>query len=131
MPRLSVRLLPLVAVPLLTFGLFAAFLLVEHRSWGAYGAPSARAGRPWVVGQAHALLGIDRNGQYYFNRNPLRNERLAAVLDSAFRHLPADTPLYVYANGALEAGVVDEALRIARASGVKQVSLVAEPVDAP
>jgi biopolymer transport protein ExbD len=129
MPRLSSRSLPLVAVPVLVLGLFAAFQLQQARSWGGWGAPSARAGRPWTVDQARALLGIARDGQYYFNREPIRNETLARVLDSAVRHSPAGTPLYIYADKALELRVVDEALRIARASGVTRVSFVAEPSD--
>jgi biopolymer transport protein ExbD len=133
MPRLLSRAFALLAVLLLTVALFAVFQLQERRSWGGgmVQAPAAQEGRPWTVDQARALLAIDQNGQYYFNRRPIRNETLSAVLDSAFRGLPRSTPLYVYAATTLEAGVVDQALRIARASGVQQVSLVAEPTDIP
>jgi biopolymer transport protein ExbD len=118
-------------VPLFAFALFAALLLGEHRAWGGgmVRAPTARAGRPWTIDQADALLGIDRMGTYYFNRNPIRRATLAAVLDSAFRRLPAGTPLYVSADKSLSAEVVETALQIARKSGVRQVSFVADPVD--
>ena len=51
------------------------------------------------------------------------------MLDSAFRGLPRGTPLYIYAARTLSAGKIDTAVQIARSSGVRQVSFVAEPLD--
>jgi biopolymer transport protein ExbD len=128
MRRIHSTALPLVAVLLLACGLFAALRLLQQRSWGGAPVtpPTARAGSPWIADDADALLGIDRHGQYYFNRTPIRNATLPAVIDSAFRQLPAGTPLHVYADRALRASVVDEAIRIAQAHGVRRVSLVAD-----
>lgn len=90
-------------------------------------APVSHTGRPWDSGEARALLGIDRNGQYYFNRRAIQNATLPATLDSAFRLLPCKTTLYIWADRDVAASTVEEVLALARAHGVKYTALVTVP----
>src|SRR5215468_2126584 len=44
--------------------------------------------------QSDQVLGIDRDGQYYLNKRPIRNEELAAKLKTIFEARTEDKILY-------------------------------------
>ena len=72
------------------------------------------------------LLGIDRSGQYYLNRNPIRNETLSDQLKRIYEARETDKILYLRADKALEYSKVLEAMDIASRSGVRVTGLISE-----
>jgi biopolymer transport protein TolR len=75
---------------------------------------------------ADQVLGIDKNGQYYLNKQPIRNETLAATLKSVFDAREIDKILYVKADRDLEYRKVLEAMDIASKNGVRVVGAITE-----
>ena len=73
------------------------------------------------------LLGIDRKGTYYLNRQPIRNESLEGALKTIFQ-APGrqEFILYVRADKNLEYAKVQEALDIAAKAGVRVSALISE-----
>ena len=73
------------------------------------------------------LLGIDRKGQYYLNRNPIPNERLQQELERIFKAPGREEfVLYVRADRNLEYAKVQDAVDIAGRSGVRVTGLISE-----
>ncbi len=73
------------------------------------------------------LLGIDRQGVYYLNRNPVRNEDLEQALKQIFQAPGREEfILYVRADKNLEYAKVQDALDIAAKAGVRVTGLVSE-----
>ena len=72
------------------------------------------------------LLGIDRNGQYYLNRNPIRNETLGQQLKQIYDVREEDKVLYIRADKNLEYSKVQDAVDIAGKAGVRVTGLISE-----
>jgi biopolymer transport protein ExbD len=72
------------------------------------------------------LLGIDRAGQYYLNRNAIRNETLADQLKRIYEARTEDKILYLRADKNLEYAKVLDAMDIASRSGVRVTGLISE-----
>jgi len=72
------------------------------------------------------LLGIDRKGVYYLNRQPIRNETLEANLKRIFDARTEDKILYVRADKNLEYSKVQDAVDIAAKAGVRVTGLISE-----
>ncbi len=73
------------------------------------------------------VLGIDRNGQYYLNRQPIRNETLEQNLGAIFKAEGREEfILYLRADKGLEYSKVLDAMDIASKSGVRVTALVSE-----
>jgi biopolymer transport protein TolR len=72
------------------------------------------------------LLGIDANGQYYLNKQPIRNETLPERLKQIYDARTIDKILYVRAHGALKYDKVLDALDIAAKNGVRVTGLISE-----
>ena len=72
------------------------------------------------------LLGIDRKGQYYLNRQPIRNETLQENLKRIFDARTEDKILYVRADKSLEYSKVQDAIDIASKAGVRVTGLISE-----
>jgi biopolymer transport protein ExbD len=72
------------------------------------------------------LLGIDRSGQYYLNRNPVRNETLEQALKAIYDVREEDKILYVRADKNLEYAKVQDAIDIAAKAGVRVTGLISE-----
>ncbi len=72
------------------------------------------------------LLGIDRKGQYYLNRNPIRNEQLEQQLRQIYEARTEDKILYVRADKNLEYSKVQDAVDIAAKAGVRVTGLISE-----
>ena len=72
------------------------------------------------------LLGIDRKGQYYLNRQPIRNETLQDNLKRIFDARTEDKILYVRADKNLEYSKVQDAVDIAAKAGVRVTGLISE-----
>ena len=72
------------------------------------------------------VLGIDQNGQYYLNRAPIRNEDLAAALQSIYSVRTVDQILYLKAHKTLEYGRLLDAMDIASKNGVRVIGAITD-----
>jgi len=72
------------------------------------------------------LLGIDRKGVYYLNRQPIRNEALYDNLKRIFDARTEDKILYIRADKSLEYSKVQDAIDVASKAGVRVTGLISE-----
>ena len=72
------------------------------------------------------LLGIDRKGQYYLNRNPIRNAELEKHLKQIYDAREEDKILYIRADKNLEYSKVQDAVDVAAKAGVRVTGLISE-----
>jgi len=72
------------------------------------------------------LLGIDRKGVYYLNRQPIRNETLYDNLKRIFDARTEDKILYIRADKNLEYSKVQDAVDVAAKAGVRVTGLISE-----
>ena len=76
--------------------------------------------------QTDQVLGIDRDGQYYLNKQEIRNEDLAARLKQIFDSRTEDKIMYVKADKSLSYSKVLDAIDIASKSGVRVVGMISD-----
>jgi biopolymer transport protein ExbD len=72
------------------------------------------------------ILGIDRNGQYYLNTKPIRNEQLGEQVKAIYDARTIDKIMYVKADKGLEYSKVLDALDIAAKNGVRVTGFIAD-----
>jgi biopolymer transport protein ExbD len=72
------------------------------------------------------VLGIASNGQYYLNKQPIRNEVLAERLKQIYDVRTVDKILYVKADKNLEYAKVQDAIDIAAKNGVRVTGLITD-----
>ena len=72
------------------------------------------------------VLGIDRDGQYYLNKRPIRNEDLPQLLKQIYDARTEDKIMYVKADKTLEYSKVLDAVDIASKNGVRVVGMISE-----
>ena len=72
------------------------------------------------------ILGIDRNGQYYINTKPIRNEDLAAQVKSIYDARTIDKIMYVKADKNLDYAKVLDAVDIIAKNGVRVTGMIAD-----
>jgi biopolymer transport protein TolR len=72
------------------------------------------------------ILGIDANGQYYLNRQPIRNETLGERLKQIFDARTTDKILYVKAHGGLQYEKVLDAIDVAAKNGVRVTGMISD-----
>ena len=72
------------------------------------------------------VLGIDKYGRYYLNKQPIENEQLPELLNSIFSVRTVDQILYVKADKDLEYGAILEAMDIASKNGVRVVGAITD-----
>jgi biopolymer transport protein TolR len=74
------------------------------------------------------VLGIDKYGQYYLNKQPIKNEQLGELLSSIYTARTVDQILYVKADKNLEYGKLLDAMDIAAKNGVRVVGAITDQV---
>ncbi len=72
------------------------------------------------------MLGIDRDGQYYLNKRPIKNETLAEQLKAIFDARTTDKILYLKADRDLQYSKVLDAIDIAAHNGVRVVGAISD-----
>jgi biopolymer transport protein TolR len=72
------------------------------------------------------VLGIDREGQYYLNKRPIRNEDLPQKLKTIFDARTEDKILYLKADKTIDYGKVVDAMDIAMKNGVRMVGMISD-----
>ena len=71
-------------------------------------------------------LGIDRDGKYYLNKQPIRYEEIGAKLNQIYTARTEDKILYVKADKTLDYSKVLDALDIASKNGVRVVGMISD-----
>ena len=82
--------------------------------------------KPREEDENRTTLGIDRNGNYYLNKRPIRKEDALALLKQEFDRHPDDRVLFVKADRGLKYGLLMEAMEIAKESGARMIAAVSE-----
>ncbi len=72
------------------------------------------------------LLGIDRNGQYYLNTKPIKNETLGEQIKAIYDVRTIDKIMYVKADKGLDYAKVLDAIDIAAKNGVRVTGFIAD-----
>jgi biopolymer transport protein TolR len=72
------------------------------------------------------VLGIDARGNYFLNRQPIRNEDLGSALQAIYAVRTLDQILYVKADKGLEYGKILDAMDIASKNGVRMVGAITD-----
>jgi len=74
------------------------------------------------------VLGIDKYGNYFLNKNQIPNEELGQRLQAIYTVRTIDQILYVKADKGLEYGRILEAMDIAAKNGVRMVGAITDQV---
>ena len=72
------------------------------------------------------VLGIDANGQYFLNKNPLRNETLAEQVKRIYDARTVDKIMYVKADRNLDYVKVQDAVDIISKNGVRVAGMITD-----
>lgn len=72
------------------------------------------------------ILGIDRNGQYYINTKPIRNDELAQQVKQIYDARTIDKIMYVKADKGLDYAKVLDAVDIIAKNGVRVTGFIAD-----
>jgi len=76
--------------------------------------------------QTDQVLGIDREGQYYLNKRPIKNEDLPSMLKKIFEARTEDKILYLKADKTLAYKKVLDAVDIAGKNVVRVVGMISD-----
>ena len=72
------------------------------------------------------VLGLDRDGNYYLNKRPIRPQDVAPMLKQIYDARTEDKILYVKADASLDYAKVLDALDLASHNGVRVVGMISE-----
>jgi biopolymer transport protein TolR len=72
------------------------------------------------------VLGIDRDGQYYLNKKPIRNADLPAMLKQIYDVRTEDKILYLKADQMLDYSKVLDAIDVAMKNGVRVIGMISD-----
>lgn len=76
------------------------------------------------------VIGIDRFGRFYLDKQPIDRASLAAALRSSYASGAHDRVLYIRADKDVEYGVVQDALDLAASNGAVVVGMITEQAPA-
>jgi biopolymer transport protein TolR len=76
--------------------------------------------------QIDQVLGIDRDGQYYLNKRPIKNDDLPTLLKQIYEVRTEDKILYLKADKTLNYAKVLDAIDIASKNGVRMVGMISD-----
>jgi biopolymer transport protein ExbD len=82
--------------------------------------------KPHPEEERDQVLGIDANGQYFLNKQPIQNATLAEKLKAIYDNRTEDKLLYVKAHKDLEYGKILDALDIASHNGVAVSGMITD-----
>jgi len=78
-------------------------------------------------GENEVVLGIDVNGHYYLDGRRVQDGALEDILRSVYAARSEDKILYFKADQSLRFQKIEEAVEIARRSGVRVMAAITEP----
>src|SRR5512140_395005 len=76
--------------------------------------------------QSDQVLGIDRDGQYYLNKKPVRDADLPVLIKQIYDNRTEDKIMYLKADKSLDYSKVLDALDIATHNGVRVVGMISD-----
>ncbi|HEX7089392.1 MAG TPA: biopolymer transporter ExbD [Longimicrobiales bacterium] len=76
--------------------------------------------------ESRVTLGIDRDGNYFLNKERIRREDAAMLLKREFDARPQDRVLFVKADRSLKYQEILDAMELARAAGARVVAAVTD-----
>jgi biopolymer transport protein ExbD len=76
--------------------------------------------------ESRVVVGIDVDGNWYFNKRPISRENMFVALQSAFAERPEDKVLYMKADAGLPYQAVLEIMDIGRDAGARVLAAVSE-----
>ncbi len=82
---------------------------------------------PSPEGENEVVLGIDVNGHYYLDGRRVQDGALEDILRSVYAARSEDKILYFKADQSLRFQKIEEAVEIARRSGVRVMAAITEP----
>lgn len=88
--------------------------------------PSGANLKPRPEEDNEQVLGIDNTGQYFLNREPIKNENLKNILTDIYNKRTENKILFIKADKNLKYGKVLNALDIAAQSGVRIPAMIVE-----
>ena len=83
---------------------------------------------PRPEGENEVILGIDVNGRYFLDGRPVQDGALEDILRSVYAARSEDKILYFKADQSLRFQKIEEAVEIARRSGVRVMAAITEPL---
>ena len=88
--------------------------------------PQGKNLTPSPEGEGEVILGIDEAGRYFINGAPVANETLEDQLVSIYAARPDDKILFFRADQNLKYSKIEEAVEIARRSGVRVMAAITD-----
>jgi biopolymer transport protein TolR len=76
--------------------------------------------------QTDQVLGIDRDGNYYLNKKPIKTDDLPSLLKKIFDNRVEDKILYLKADKTLDYAKVIDALDVASHNGVRVIGFISD-----
>jgi biopolymer transport protein ExbD len=116
---------PMIDVMLVLLIIF--MLIVPNITAGFQAVPPAGQNlKPHPEDEKDQILGIDVNGQYYLNRDPIPNSDLEARLTAIYNAREEDKIMYLKADKGLDYGKVLDVLDVAAKAGVRKTAMITE-----
>jgi biopolymer transport protein TolR len=81
--------------------------------------------------ESRVVVGIDVEGNWYFNKRPITRENMFLALQTSFIERPEDKVLYLKADNGLPYQAVLEMMDIGRDAGARVMAAVSEKTPAP
>jgi biopolymer transport protein ExbD len=81
--------------------------------------------------ESRVVVGVDVDGNWYFNKRPISRENMYVALQTAFAERPEDKVLYMKADQGLPYQAILEIMDIGRDAGARVLAAVSEATPAP
>ncbi len=81
--------------------------------------------------ESRVVVGIDVEGNYYFNKKPISHENMLGAMTSAFAARPEDKVLYLKAHSGIAYGEVMTLMDLGREAGARVLAAVSETATPP
>ena len=117
-PMIDVMLVLLIVVMVVAPALLAGFNATPPQGQNLKAHPTDE--------NSDQTLGIDKDGKYYINKQPIRYEDIQARLTQIYQNRTEDKVLYVKADRSLDYAKVLDALDIAAKAGVAVTGMITD-----
>ncbi len=109
--------------------LLIIFMIVTPLIAAGFSATMPRGANldPRPEGDNEVILGIDVNGKYFLDGRPVQEGGLEDILRSIYAAREEDKILYFKADHNLRFAKIEEAVEIARRSGIRVMAAITEP----
>jgi biopolymer transport protein TolR len=81
--------------------------------------------------ESRVVVGIDVEGNYYFNKRPIERDNMLNAMTTAFAERPEDKVLYMKAHSGLPYSDIIEMMELGRDAGARVLAAVSESASPP